>query len=307
MAALGILVSCMLAAGPGEAAGSAGGGLPPRRDVFGTAPGGDGRRVRSPGRVWGTVELSDGTRDEGWLSLAPGRPFEVYDLDREEWREFGMHGILGLRATPRKEELEREWRWKEYGKDEKVYTGRAYPKRWLDHELVVRVERTAPSAASAEPAGASKSRAESTDDSGRASRERIRCHIRGAVLYLTTEPKKPSARKAASAPEEGDRKRSGAEDAGDGEPRGREAGGGKPGGGAGGEFDDGKPDGRPPRKGTPRRLRFILRQYERGKLGQTLDDLVYVERVIVHERASAAGRREAKRHGDASAPLPGAR
>ena len=35
---------------------------------------------------------------------------------------------------------------------------------------------------------------------------------------------------------------------------------------------------------APKRLRFILRQYERGRLGQTLDDLVYVKRVIVHEK-----------------------
>jgi hypothetical protein len=120
--------------------------------------------------VWGTVELSDGTRAEGWLSLAPGRPLEVFDLEAEEWREFAIDEILGLRATPRKEELEREWRWKEYGKDEKVYTGRAYPKRWLDHELVLG----------------------SDDEEGGMPGERIRCHVRGAAVYLTTEPDRPA-------------------------------------------------------------------------------------------------------------------
>ena len=251
MSVPGVLFACVIAATPGGAGEAHEDGLRPRRDLFGTAARKPRRAPRAPGRVWGTVELSNGTRARGWLSLTPGRPLEVYDLDAKEWREFEIHQIARLRATPRREELEREWRWKEYGKDEKVYTGRAYPKRWLDHELVLSGE-------------------DETDGKGG---ERASCHIRGAALYLTTEP-------AGSGPEKPgpDGKRGG-----DGRPGEEDSGQGKP-----GEEDP----ARKPEAEAPKRLRLILRQYERGKLGQTLEDLVYVRSVVVHEKGRAPKRGE---------------
>ncbi len=264
MTALGLLCACVLAASPG---GSDADELKPKRDLFGTARREPGRRPGPPARVWGTLELSEGTRLQGWLSLTPGRPLEVFDLDAQEWREFAIHEIRGLRAAPRREELEREWRWKEYGKDEKVYTGRAYPKRWLDHELVVRAEG-------------------GTAEKDAKGGERIRCHIKGAVLHLTTEPDRAVGDKtdfgepsrAASEKTRPGEKTADAKKPGQEKSAEKKAAQKKPGDATA------KPGAKPAADEAPKRFRFILRQYERGRLGQTLDDLVYVKRVIVHEK-----------------------
>ena len=111
MGVAGMLCACVLAASPGEAGQAGepnGAALPPRRDLFGTSERKAGKRPGSPRRVWGTVELSDDTKVEGWLSLAPGKPLEVFDLEAKEWREFTIDEIMGLRATPRKEERNHE-------------------------------------------------------------------------------------------------------------------------------------------------------------------------------------------------------
>jgi hypothetical protein len=176
------------------------------RDLFGTreAP------RRPPAPVRGAVELSDGARVEGGLSLTAGKALELFDTDAREWREVTLEELAELRAEVRSERLEREWRWKEGGSDEKVYTGRAYPRRWLDHVVLLR------------------------DGTG------FRGHLRGTILYVEVR------RDEREKPTPGEK---GAESTGP-EPR-------------------------------ERRRRFILRQYERGRLGETLDDLVYVKRVTL--------------------------
>ena len=283
MTAPGLLCACVLAATPsesGESDETQEGGRRPARDLFGTARRKAGDRPGEPSRVWGTVELSDGTRLQGWLSLTPGRPLEVFDLDAQEWREFAIHEIRGLRAAPRREELEREWRWKEYGKDEKVYTGRAYPKRWLDHELVLRPDT-------------GKDGGEKDEKDGKGG-ERIRCHIKGAVLHLTTEPDRAAvdktdfgelSRAASEKTRPGERPATEITENTEGE-RQRKArlsvgGQAEP---LPSETSVSSVASRRRGDEAPKRFRFILRQYERGRLGQTLDELVYVKRVIVHEK-----------------------
>ena len=132
MAPMALLMACALAA-------SSGGGedappLPPRRDLFGT-------RERKPAaragaaRVRGTIELSDGTREEGRLWLTADLSLVFFDTGAKKWREVALEEISRVDASPRAQELDREWRWKEGGSDEKVYTGRTRPRRWLDHEV----------------------------------------------------------------------------------------------------------------------------------------------------------------------------
>ena len=260
MTALGPLCACVLATSAGGAGEAPAERPRPKRDLFGTA----GRRPGAPGRsaprVWGTVELSNGERAEGWISLTPGRPLEVYDLDAREWREFEIHEIGELRAAPRKEEIEREWRWKEYGKDEKVYTGRAYPKRWLEHVIVLRGR---------------------TGQDG----ERLGCHIRGAALYVTKEPDRTAAGEERDSDEKvSDDKTLLAKGPGARKPDAKKAAARRP------DEKDAKMEAE-----APRRRRFILRQYERGELGQTLDDLVYVKLVTVHDKDRAAKQEAGKK------------
>ncbi len=132
MAPVALVMACALTASSGEGASPA--PLPPRRDLFGT-------RERKPaasaaaGRVRGTIELSDGTREEGRLWLTADIPLVFFDTGAKKWREVALEEISRVDATPRAQELDREWRWKEGGSDEKVYTGRARPRRWLNHEV----------------------------------------------------------------------------------------------------------------------------------------------------------------------------
>jgi len=217
LAMLALAYSCVAAAGENEPA------APPRRDLFGTRGQEAARRPAGEG-VRGTVELSSGERVEGRLSLQQGLALELFDTEAKEWRELRLEELARLEARVRSEDLEKEWRWKEAGSDEKVYTGRAYPRRWLDHEATMKDGR------------------------------RFRGHVRGAVLLLEETPREP---------------------------------------------DPGKPAA-----GTsPAKRRFVIKQYERGALGQTLEDLVYVKAVVIGERPAAGG---SPREGTPPAP-PSAR
>ncbi len=147
-----------LAASPGAEEG--GGGLPPRRDLFGTR-GGEKKRTgrdEQDRRVRGTIELSNGERETGWLSLTADLGMTFYDTAAKEWREVGLAELSRIDARPRAEELDKEWRWKEAGRDEKVYTGRTRPRRWLDHDVTL---------------------ADGTRFTG---------HIKGTRIYIETDP-----------------------------------------------------------------------------------------------------------------------
>jgi hypothetical protein len=197
---------------------AAGAELPPRRgrDLFGTREAGTALKQASSTNQWGEVYLSDGTVLVGWLSLSYGKQLELYDPAAKRWRRLHLSELTRVDASIRSEELEREWRWKEGGSDVKVYTGRGYPRRWLDHTCRLKNE------------------------------ESFLGHLNGAVLHVTVPAKKESkdtAKKDA-------RKK------------------------------DSKPEVAPTNKG-PLKTRFILRQYERGKLGTTLKGLVYVKSIVI--------------------------
>ena len=164
-----------LAASPGAEEG--GGGLPPRRDLFGTRGGEKKRAGRDErdGRVRGTIELSDGKSETGRLSLTADIGMTFYDTAAKEWREVGMDELSRIDARPGAEELDKEWRWKEAGRDEKVYTGRARPRRWLDHDVTL---------------------ADGTRFTG---------HIKGTLIYIETDPEPEADKKAEAEATRGDR------------------------------------------------------------------------------------------------------
>jgi hypothetical protein len=155
-----------LAASPGAEEG--GGGLPPRRDLFGTRGGGKKRAGSDErdGRVRGTIELSNGESETGRLSLTANLGMTFYDTAAKEWREVELSELSRIEARPRAEELDKEWRWKEAGRDEKVYTGRTRPRRWLDHDVTL---------------------ADGTRFTG---------HIKGTLIYIETDPEPEADKKA---------------------------------------------------------------------------------------------------------------
>jgi len=159
-----------LAASPGAEEG--GGDLPPRRDLFGTR-GGKKNRAGSDerdGRVRATIELSNGERDTGRLSLTADLGMTFYDTAAKEWREVELSELSRIDARPRAEELDKEWRWKEAGRDEKVYTGRTRPRRWLDHDVTL---------------------ADGTRFTG---------HVKGTLVYIETDPEPAADKKTEGEP-----------------------------------------------------------------------------------------------------------
>ena len=138
-------------------ASEAGSASPAGRDLFGTR-GGAKKPALENAPVPATVTWSAGRKETGKLSFTSGVPLKVYDLEKKEWVDVELGDLASLTAAPRAEKMDREWRWKDYGDDEKVYTGRERPRRWLDHELLLKD-------------GA-----------------RMKVHVKGTVMYFDTVP-----------------------------------------------------------------------------------------------------------------------
>ncbi len=79
--------------------------------------------------------LSDGTLLAGGLYTTTGKDLEVWVEAEKRWRHVPLLLIRGIRAEVVSEGLDPEWRWKELGSDEKVYTGRTRPIRRLNWRM----------------------------------------------------------------------------------------------------------------------------------------------------------------------------
>jgi hypothetical protein len=77
----------------------------------------------------GCLQLSDGLELFGSIYLTRDKGLLIYDRRLEKHREFPLSAVKRIDIEPDEEHVEREWRWKEEGSDEKVYTGRSYPWR----------------------------------------------------------------------------------------------------------------------------------------------------------------------------------
>jgi len=130
---------------------------PAGRDLFGTR-GAAKKPASINAAVPATVTWSDGRKEMGTLSFTRGVPLTVYDLKKKEWADIELADLVSLKADPRAEKMDREWRWKDYGNDEKVYSGRERPRRWLDHVVQLKGGR------------------------------RMKVHVKGTVMYLDTVP-----------------------------------------------------------------------------------------------------------------------
>jgi len=130
---------------------------PAGRDLFGTR-GGAKKPAPENAPVPAAVTWSDGRKETGKLTFTRGVPLKVYDLKKKEWVDIEIADLAMLEAFPRAENMDREWRWKDYGNDEKVYTGRERPRRWLDHVVQLKGDR------------------------------RMKVHVKGSVVYFDTIP-----------------------------------------------------------------------------------------------------------------------
>ena len=108
---LGILLAVI--AGVGRAAEE-----PPSLNPFGKMP--SEREDAMPGYL----EMSDGSIHYGQLYMTRDKRFQVYDEKAQRQREVPLRVVKQLDCKVKKEWMEKEWKFKELAKDEKMYTGR---------------------------------------------------------------------------------------------------------------------------------------------------------------------------------------
>jgi hypothetical protein len=104
------------------------------KNPFGAEGAASGRRDAVPGYV----ELSTGLKVPGRIFTTRGKRLKVFNLKREAYEYVPVPALTKIEAIVEWERLDKEWRFKEAGNPEKVYTGRAYPVRMLAWRLTLR-------------------------------------------------------------------------------------------------------------------------------------------------------------------------
>ena len=87
-----------------------------------------GRGLRQ-GEVRGTVIFSDGSAITGVMHCTGFKPLKIFDSKRKKFRYIPLEHMAGLKVEVTKAQMVEHWRFKEESKDEKVYTGRKYPRK----------------------------------------------------------------------------------------------------------------------------------------------------------------------------------
>ncbi len=89
------------------------------------------------GEKQGTITLSDGSTHTGMIFTTPGKPIRVWDDAKKEYRDLSMEVIAKAEAKVLWERDEPEWRFKESGHDEKIFTGKTYPARETEYTFTL--------------------------------------------------------------------------------------------------------------------------------------------------------------------------
>jgi hypothetical protein len=92
--------------------------------------------------VPGYIELSDGSIHPGQIYLTRDKRLKIADEQSERQREVPLSSVKQIDCTIKKEWLEKEWKFKELAKDEKMFTGRSYPVREYEHTITLNDGRT---------------------------------------------------------------------------------------------------------------------------------------------------------------------
>ncbi len=78
-----------------------------------------------------TVTMSDGQSFTGAVFTSARAPVEVFVAETKRWRRVPLVAVVSITAEIVAEAMEPEWRPKEIGSPERIYTGREYPTRRL--------------------------------------------------------------------------------------------------------------------------------------------------------------------------------
>jgi hypothetical protein len=88
---------------------------------------------KAEGERAGTILRSDGKQTEGRLATTPGKPIRVWESGQKRYVDLPWESIASIEAKILWERDEPEWRFKESGHDEKVFTGKTYPAREMEY------------------------------------------------------------------------------------------------------------------------------------------------------------------------------
>jgi len=105
----------------------------PAANPFGMPSGGISRKDAVPGYI----ELSTDLKVPGYIYTTRAARLKVYNLDREVWEFVPVPAIKSIETTLEWERMDKEWRFKEAGNPEKVYSGREYPVRKVQYVLTL--------------------------------------------------------------------------------------------------------------------------------------------------------------------------
>jgi len=101
---------------------------------FGPARGGPSRADAVPGYV----ELSTGLKVPGFIYTTRAKRLKVYNIRRKVYEYVPVPALRSVEVVVEWQREEKQWRFKEAGNPEKVYTGRSYPVRSLAWRLTLR-------------------------------------------------------------------------------------------------------------------------------------------------------------------------
>ncbi|MCU0722780.1 MAG: hypothetical protein MUC63_04065, partial [Planctomycetes bacterium] len=86
----------------------------------------------------GQVLLSDGTSAEGEVFTRGEMPVRVYALDSKQVRKVLLPDVLRISVRVAKAELVKEFEWVEMGSDEKIFTGKTFPRKDFEADVELR-------------------------------------------------------------------------------------------------------------------------------------------------------------------------
>ena len=109
---------------------------PPVINPFGRAP-----SVREDARP-GYVEMSAGSVHPGQIYLTRDKRIKIFDEKLKRQREIPLRVVKQIECNVDRQWTEREWRFKETTRSEKMYTGRTYPAREYMHTITLHDDRT---------------------------------------------------------------------------------------------------------------------------------------------------------------------
>jgi|WetSurMetagenome_2_1015567.scaffolds.fasta_scaffold468699_1 hypothetical protein len=85
----------------------------------------------------GYIELSDGSIHPGQIYLTRDKRLKIADDKAQRQREVPLSAVKQITCTVKKEWMEKEWKFKELTKDEKMFTGRSYPAAEYEHAVTL--------------------------------------------------------------------------------------------------------------------------------------------------------------------------